>query len=131
MEGEAWQREIEQQELHAEEGRKQLRQETLNTYRSMLKQMWIDGKPAKEERAMLDVVGRSLGITDADHIVLEREVQLESYAEALRSAWKSGIIDTDDTKTHENLRNLYGVTLDQHHAIEPGVLRDVRRSQSE
>ena len=78
---------------------------------------------------MLDTVRRSLGIEDGDHVKLEREAQLESYSEALRSAWKSGIISSDDAVTHENLRQLYAISKDEHLTIEAGVLQELKRLQ--
>jgi hypothetical protein len=129
IEGEARRKMEQQKERQANEGRELLRKESMNTYRSMLKQSWVDGQPSKEENLMLDVVRRSLTISDSEHAVLEREVQLETYTEALRTAWKSGIIMADDAKTHENLRILFGVNLDQHLVIEAGLLRGMNQEE--
>jgi tetratricopeptide (TPR) repeat protein len=126
-EGEAWHRELEEQDRRTNERREELRQESMKTYRNMLKKMWVDGKPSNDDKAMLDVVRRSLIIGDADHFLLERDVQLETYTEALRSAWKSGIITADDVATHENLRNLYGITMEQHLSIEPNIMRELKQ----
>ena len=120
-EGEAWRKEEEEKQRAADEGRELLRKESNNTYRSMLKQAWVDGQPTKEEKSMLDVVRLSLGITDADHTIVEREVQVEAYTEALQAAWKAGVLTPDDTRTHENLRQLYGISMEEHLVIEKEI----------
>jgi tetratricopeptide (TPR) repeat protein len=129
IEGEAWRKVEEQKERLANEGRELLRKESMNIYRGMLKQAWVDGQPNKEENNMLGVVRRSLTISDSEHALLEREVQLETYTEALRMAWKSGIITANDAKTHENLRTLYGVSMEQHLVIEAGLLREMNQEE--
>ena len=75
---------------------------------------------------MLDVVRRSLDVKEGDHLALEREVQVEAYMEAIRSAWKAGIITPDEVGTHENLRKLYGIGLEQHLALEPLIMQGMR-----
>jgi hypothetical protein len=119
--GEQWKREEEEKQRVAEEDRERLKMESALTYRNMVKQAWIDGVPTKEEESMLEVVRISLGIADGEHEILQREVQLESYAEALQSAWKNGLISPDDESTHEKLRQLYDVSLEDHRAIASGI----------
>jgi hypothetical protein len=75
---------------------------------------------------MLEVVRLSLGISDGEHTATEREVQLETYTEALQAAWRAGVLTPEDTRTHENLRQLYGVSLEEHLVIEAGILRELR-----
>jgi hypothetical protein len=71
---------------------------------------------------MLEVVRISLGVPDTEHEIMEREVQLESYAEALQSAWKNGLVAPDDESTNEKLRQLYGISLEDHRAIQTSLL---------
>jgi hypothetical protein len=68
------------------------------------------------------VVRLSLGIQDTEHELVEREVQLEAYTEALQSAWKSGLVAVDDELTNENLRQMYGISVEDHRAIQAGLL---------
>ena len=76
---------------------------------------------------MLTLIRRSFNVSDEEHLGMEREVQLEAYTEALRSAWKAGIITRDDTSTHENLRILYGVKVEDHLVIEADLQRDLKQ----
>ena len=131
MEGEAWRKEEEQREQRAAEQREALKKESLLTYRGMLKRAWRGGQPGKEEKAMLDVVRRSLAVTDDEDAKLVREVQVEAYTEALRSAWKAGIITNDDIDTDANLRQLYGIGREEHLVIEASVLHEIKRSQDQ
>lgn len=77
---------------------------------------------------MLDLVRRSLGISEGLHAALDREMQLEAYETALRSAWDSGIITQDDTTTQDNMRKMYGVRLEDHLLIEAAILRALRET---
>jgi hypothetical protein len=77
---------------------------------------------------MLALVRRSFGLLDDDHAVLEREVQLEAYADALRSAMRAGIITTDDKSSHENFREVYGVRVEDHLAIEASLLKEFQKA---
>ena len=96
-------------------------------YRGMVKHAWVDGIPDKEERGMLEVVRTSLGIAESEHTLVEREVQLEVYAEALFSARKAGLISHNDEAALENLRELYGITPEEHDIIETSVIREMEQ----
>jgi len=129
-ESEAWKKEEEEKERIATATRELLRLESMSTFRSMLKQAWVDGQPTKEERAMVEVVRRSLGVSDGDHAALEREVQLEAYTEALRSAWKAGIVSSDDVATRENLRAMYGISSEDHLTVEATLRREMSQDST-
>jgi hypothetical protein len=60
--------------------------------------------------------------------LVEREVQLETYTEALQAAWKAGVISGYDTRTHEGLRQLYGISLEEHMVIEAGIPKDLKKN---
>jgi hypothetical protein len=126
IESEEWRKEEQRKELQVVREREVLQNESVATYRSMLKQAWADGQPSPEEKSMLTFVRRSFGVSDDNHAVIEREVQLEVYTEALRSAWKAGIISPDDASTKENLRVLYGVKMDEHLVIESSLMRELQ-----
>ncbi|MCK5572290.1 MAG: hypothetical protein KAJ12_05995, partial [Bacteroidetes bacterium] len=128
-EGEAWRKEEEEKHRAADEGRELLRKESSDTYRSMLKQAWVDGQPTKEEKSMLEVVRLSLGISEADHTIVDREVQIEAYTEAFQAALKAGVLTPEDNRTHENLRQLYGISLEEHLVVEK-EMRDGLRTDN-
>jgi hypothetical protein len=118
----AWKKEEEEKRRAAEAGREDLQRESSNTYRAMLKQAWAGGVPTKEDREMLDVVRLSLGVSEAEHRQTERMAQLDAYAEALRSAVKSGAIEIDDERAQEHLWTLFALTREDH----LGILSTVR-----
>jgi hypothetical protein len=70
---------------------------------------------------MLDVVRLSLGIPVAEHRKIEHNVRVESYLEALRAAWKSGAMATDDLSTVEQLRKIFSITKDEDEAIQSAL----------
>jgi len=119
--GEAWRKEEEEKERATSAGRELLRRESVETYRGMLTQAWVDGQPTKDEQSMLEVVRLSLGIEESEHALVEREVQVEAYTEALRAAWRAGVLTAEDARASENLRQLYGVSMEEHLVIETGV----------
>jgi hypothetical protein len=127
LEGEAWKKEEENKEREVQEGRNLLKKESLTTFRCMVRDAWIGGKPGIDEQAMLEVVRHSLGLDEADRAIIEREVQREVFTEALRSAMKNGIIVDEDPVTKENLRTMYGVTSDEYDVIESRLLREINR----
>jgi hypothetical protein len=127
LEGEAWKKEEENKERMAQEGRDVLKKESVETFRGMVRDAWIDGKPSKEEQAMLEIVRHSLGVDGAERAVIEREVQQEVFTEALRSALKNGIVTEEDPVTKENLRTMYGVTPEEYLSIESRLLREINR----
>ena len=94
-------------------------------------QMWIDGMPNRDERSILEVVRVSLGVKEEEHVMLERDVQIETFKDALRSAWRSGIISSSDDVTHENLRKLYGITPDECLPIKVDVMREMGETNPE
>jgi hypothetical protein len=55
-------------------------------------------------------------------------VQLETYTEALQAAWKAGVISSTDAGANENLRQLYGITLEEHLVIESGILDEIKKN---
>jgi tetratricopeptide (TPR) repeat protein len=125
---EAWKREEERREQETHEGREELRRESSTMYRGMLKHAWVDGQPTREERAMLEVVRNTLGIPETEHLLAEREIQLEVYAEALQSARRAGLIAGNDEAALENLRQLYGITPEEHAVIQEGLQREMEGS---
>jgi hypothetical protein len=75
---------------------------------------------------MLEVVRMSLGIKDDEHAEAEREIQRETYRDALRLAWSTGVLSSEDSKAIENLRSLFGVNADEQRALEAEVQEEAR-----
>ncbi|MEK9136341.1 MAG: hypothetical protein AAB393_04405, partial [Bacteroidota bacterium] len=122
-----WKKEEEKKERLAQEGRELLKQESVNTYRNMLRDAWVDGKPGREEQSMLDIVRPSLGVDGNEHALMEREVQREVFTAALRSALKNGVITPEDAVTKDNLRTMYAVSSEDYLVIETRLLREMNR----
>ena len=128
LEGETWRRDIEQKEQLAREKREQLKKESIETYRGMVRDAWVDGRPGKEEQSMLDIVRQSFGVDDADHAVIEMEMKRETFTEALRAALRNGVITEEDRVTKENLRAMYAISSEDYLVIESRILHEDNKS---
>jgi hypothetical protein len=56
---------------------------------------------------------------------------MEAYKEALRSAIRAGIISPNDSSSHENFRQLYGVRKEDHLSIEAALMRDLQQEKGD
>ncbi len=129
-ESETWRREEEGRELERQADRERLKQDAFESYRSMLKQSWVNGIPASDERAMIEVIRLSLGISDEDRDSLEKEIRAECYADAFRSAQRNGIVVADDEHALAPLRQVFDLQTDEARQIEADVLRETETRTS-
>lgn len=79
---------------------------------------------------MLDVVKMSLGITDVEHAEAEREIQRETYGEAIRLAWSSGAVTGEESPALENLRRLFGISTPEQLSMEQEILNEYLRKDN-
>ena len=100
-----------------------LREESAQVYRSMLKRAWMQGVPGRDTRGMLDVARVSLGINDNDHTILQRQVQMETYREALEMALEASLLEIDDVDAIDGIRSKYDVDTKAHEAIIASLRR--------
>ncbi len=110
-------------ELEDSVSRDHLREESTQVYRNMLRRAWMQGVPGRDTRAMLDVARVSLGINENEHTILESQVQLESYREALDMALKASLLDIGDADAMDGLRSRFDVEAQAHEAILQSLQR--------
>jgi hypothetical protein len=106
--------------------RDQLKRESVEMYRSMLKRAWVDGPPARDARIMLDVAKSSLGLDEADCANVEGQAQIEAYREALTAALGSGRVSRDNHAALDEIRERFQVRPSD----QDEVLRSIPSSRS-
>ena len=82
-------------------------------YYELLKEVWFDGKITEEESHELSALRELFGITQEEHIRLERETKIESYLEALRIAWRDNSLSSLEQKALQMMLDKYGITKEE------------------
>jgi hypothetical protein len=109
---EKWNRELSGKQKVSREG-------FMESYRQALVDAWSTGALTKDERTLLDNLRFSLGITEAEHLRLEKEAKADVYASALRYSRKNeGAAADGDADQLALMREELGITEEQHRAIE-------------
>jgi hypothetical protein len=106
--------------------RDQLKRESVQMYRTMLKRAWVDGPPTRDARIMLDVAKSSLGLDEADCANAEGQAQIEAYREALTAALGSGRVSRDNAAALDEIRERFQVRPSD----QDEVLRSIPASRS-
>jgi len=78
-------------------------------YREVLKEVWLEGNVGDAQEQELRRVCEIFRISPEQHAILEHDVKIETYVDALRIAWRDNILtDTEKTVLLE-LRERFGI----------------------
>jgi CheY-like chemotaxis protein len=99
-------------------------------YRELLKEAWFDGRITDEEGKELVAMRELFGITLETHILLEHEVKIEAYLEALVIAGHDNIISDMEQKTLAMMRTKYGISQEEQTVAESRYNEIKRTSKS-
>jgi hypothetical protein len=66
-------------------------------------------------------VRETFNITMDEHVIIERKVKLRSYLDALKLAWKDGVVTEMERQVLEMMRRRYGISNEEHVSIEQSV----------
>ncbi len=99
-------------------------------YRELLKDVWLDGKVTEDEAKELSTMRELFGITQEDHVRLEREIKIEAYLEALRIAWRDNTLSNIEQKTLLMMRDKYGISPEEQAVAETRYDEMKRSSKS-
>jgi hypothetical protein len=69
------------------------------------------------------VARASLGINENEHTILQSQVQLETYRDALEMALDASLIEIDDVDAIDGIRSKYGVDAQAHEAVMESLRR--------
>ncbi|HAL57029.1 MAG TPA: hypothetical protein DCP63_11295 [Bacteroidetes bacterium] len=94
-------------------------------YKSVLLLAWADGALTKEEEAQLSGMRASLAITPDDDKKLALEAQLESYAQAFKLAWTTGLDARERATVVTELRKKFRISSTDQPKIEAKVLAEI------
>jgi CheY-like chemotaxis protein len=94
-------------------------------YRNELSKAWEDGTLTPFEETQLAQLRADLKITDEEHTRLTNEVQRESYVQACRQLWSSGVATADRAGELADLRTQFQIPRDIADRIEADILADV------
>jgi len=83
---------------------------SIELYRELLLDVWLDGKVTVEEEQELSNFRELFRISQKDHELLQREIKIGAYLEALRIAWRDNLITDIEQKTLQGMCDKYGIT---------------------
>ncbi|MBN1398602.1 MAG: response regulator [Bacteroidetes bacterium] len=82
-------------------------------YMELLKEVWFDGKITEQEAQELKTIRELFGITQEEHLKLERETRIGAYLEALRIAWHDHSLSGLEQKALQMMIDKYGISKDE------------------
>lgn len=99
-------------------------------YCELLKDVWFDGKITEQEAHELSALRELFGITQEEHIKLERETRIEAYLEALRIAWRDNNLSGLEQKALQMMLDKYGISKEEQAEAESRYAEIKKSSKS-
>lgn len=94
-------------------------------YKKVLRKVWsVEGIEPNGEK-VLGVVRSILRISEREQAVLLPEIHLEIYYDAIVDSWKDGSISHEDSERLERLREIFGISADEHFRLEKKVRQEL------
>lgn len=94
-------------------------------YKKVLRKVWsVEGIEPNGEK-VLGVVRSILRISEREQAVLLPEIYLEIYYDAIVDSWKDGSISHEDSERLERLREIFGISADEHFRLEKKVRQEL------
>lgn len=100
--------------------------EIVELFRAKLYESWRDGALTPQERSELEHEQRRLEIPPEQREALDQEVKMKCYLDAVRIAIQDGTISPVKSHALEDLRKKFGVSADEHLAIEGRILWELQ-----
>jgi CheY-like chemotaxis protein len=95
-------------------------------YRKILHEAWRDGVLNDEEKTTLEKERKRLGIDPVVREKLEHDVQVQCYVDAVRASIYEWAISPIKPNALEGLRKKFGITTEEHLAIEGRILWELQ-----
>jgi len=99
-------------------------------YCELLKEVWFDGKITEQEAQELSTLRELFGITQEEHIKLERETRIAAYLEALRIAWHDHSLSGLEQKALQMMIDKYGISKEEQAEAESRYAEIQKASKS-
>jgi hypothetical protein len=98
---------------------------SLQAYAQTLKEAWANGSLSKDEENLLSTLRKSMGISEEEHLSLERELRLEIYLQAIVDSWKNGSLTLQDLDRLDALREKFNISAEEHMRLEKQVRHEI------
>lgn len=115
----------EERRLLLEREREKEKQRALDAYRAVMMLMMELAVPAEVQSSILQSLKISFAISDTEHMAIEREVQVRSYIETVRTLYQAPTQTEEDFEHLKNLRTLFHISDDEHVAIVKRVKKEL------
>lgn len=76
-------------------------------------------------KKVLGVIRNLLGISEREQSDLLQEIHLEIYYDAILDSWKDGSVSYEDSERLESLREIFGISADEHFRLEKQVRQEL------
>jgi CheY-like chemotaxis protein len=98
------------------------KQKEIESYRTVMKLMMQLAVPAETQSSILQSLKISFSISDAEHMDIERTVQVSAYIDAVRTLWRGDAKPAEEDLAHlKNLQAFFRISDDEHTSILRGV----------
>ncbi len=115
----------EERRLLLEREREKEKQRALDAYKSVMTLMMELSVSSDVQTSILQSLKIAFSISDTEHMAIEREVQVRTYIETVRTLFQSPIQTEDDFEQLKNLRILFHISEEEHLAIVKRVKKEL------
>lgn len=115
----------EERRLLLEREREKEKERALNAYKAVMMLMMELAVPSEIQSSVLQSLKISFGISDTDHMSIEREVQVRAYVETVRTLYQAPMQTEEDFHHLRNLRELFHISEEEHLAIVKRVKKEL------
>lgn len=112
----------EERDAFVEREKEKARQKEIESYRTIMKLMMQLAVPSEIQSSILQSLKISFSISDAEHMDIERAVQVSAYIDAVRTLWRGDVKPTEEDLAHlKNLQGFFRISDGEHASIVRGV----------
>jgi len=131
--------ESEKRALFVKEMEESSNEKKMMIYETIMEKAWMDGSLTSSEQIMVEELRKMLGISNEDHKKIEQKIverhadvkvnRIDIYKNILETAWADGIITPDESAMLNRLKELLGITDEQHRDVEKDIWKGKIRTK--
>jgi len=91
---------------------------------------WRDARLSKEEEDILALLRDRFGLSKEEHELLQQEVQIEIYLQAVADVWRDGVITPQDSERLDQLREQFSISAEEHLRLEKQVRKEILKQKA-
>ncbi|MDE3056326.1 MAG: hypothetical protein KGJ59_00015 [Bacteroidota bacterium] len=92
----------------------------------LFEKAWEDGAISSDERALLETLKSSLGVSDSAFTAMENETKGSAYLAALRKVWHDGVVTPEESDELTHLRQKLNISAEDHFKFEAEVRKETQ-----